>query len=109
MQKYLTLTGHIYSPHVDLANLAWFEGLAPAVQELTHSCMAEAAVYQRAFSRAKEAEFLAELKAAGMQVDEHPDLNSFRARVANFADLPLFSAPEVNALLQETLAAAREQ
>ena len=108
VQKYLTLTGHIYSPHVDLANLAWFEGLAPAVQELTHSCMAEAAVYQRAFSRAKEAEFLAELKAAGMQVDEHPDLNSFRARVANFADLPLFSAPEVNALLQETLAAARE-
>ena len=109
VQKYLTLTGHIYSPHVDLANLAWFEGLNPAAQELVQACMAEAAVYQRAVSRAGEAEFLAELKAAGMEVDEHPDLDSFRAKVADFADLPLFSAPEVNALLQETLAAARER
>ena len=94
---------------MDLANLAWFEGLAPDRRELVQACMAEAAVYQRAFSRAKEAEFLAELKAAGMQVDEHPDLKSYRAKVAGFADLPLFSAPDVNALLQETLAAAREQ
>ena len=71
--------------------------------------MSEAAVYQRAWSRAKEAEFLAELKTAGMEVDEHPDLESFRARVTGFADLPLFNAPAVHDLLEETLAAARAQ
>ena len=108
VQKYLTLTGHIYSAHVDLANLAWFEGLAPGRQELVQACMAEAAVYQRAWSRARDAEFLAELKAGDMEVDEHPDIASFRAKVEGFAELPLFSAPEVNALLQEVLAAARE-
>ena len=109
VQKYLSLTGHIYSAHVDLANLAWFESLQPALQELVQTCMSEAAVYQRAWSRAKEAEFLAELKTAGMEVDEHPDLESFRARVTGFADLPLFNAPAVHDLLEETLAAARAQ
>ena len=108
VQKYLTLTGHIYSAHVDLANLAWFEGLTPDRQELVQTCMAEAAVYQRAWSRARDAEFLAELKAGDMEVDENPDIASFRAKVEGFADLPLFNAPEVNALLQEVLAAARE-
>lgn len=108
VQKYLSLTGHIYSAHVDLANLAWFEGLAPDRQELVQACMAEAAVYQRAWSRARDAGFLAELRAGGMEVDETPDIASFRARVEGFAELPLFSAPEVNALLQEVLAAARE-
>ncbi len=109
VQKYLTLTGHIYSAHVDLANLAWFEGLPSAARELVQTCMSDAAIYQRAWSRAKEAGFLAELKASGMEVDEHPDLDSFRAKVEDFANLPLFSAPEVRALLAETLAAARAQ
>ena len=108
VQRYLALTGHIYSAHVDLANLAWFEGLAPERQDLVQACMAEAAVYQRSWSRARQAEFLAELKTGGMEVDENPDIASFRARLEGFADLPLFSAPEVNALLREVLAAARE-
>ena len=107
VQKYLTLTGHIYSAHVDLANLVWFESLAPAMQALVQTCMTEAALQQRAWSRNREAKFLTELKDAGMIVDETPDLASFRAKVEHFADLPLFSAPEVRALLQETLAATR--
>ena len=82
--------------------------LAPDRQELVQTCMAEAAVYQRAWSRTRDAEFLAELKAGNMEVDENPDIASFRARVEGFAELPLFSAPEVNVLLQEVLAAARE-
>ncbi len=109
VQQYLSLTGHIYSPHVDLANLAWFEALSPAEQELVETCMAEAAIYQRAWSREQEAAFLAELKAGGMKVDESPDLDSFRAKIGDFADLDLFSDPVVRELLAELLSVAAEK
>lgn len=108
VQRYLSLTGHIYSAHVDLANLAWFESLSPAEQNLAQTCMAEAAVYQRAWSREQEAAFLAELKAGGMEIEAEPDLASFRARLEGFADLNLFSDPAVRTLLDELLSVAAE-
>ncbi|SFM42578.1 TRAP transporter substrate-binding protein [Thermodesulforhabdus norvegica] len=99
VQKYLTLTHHVYSAHIDIANLKWFNGLPPEDQKLIEECMIEAAHYQRRWNRQNEATFLKNLKEAGMIVDEHPDLESFRARVKGIRELDIFRAKEVQELL----------
>ncbi len=100
VQKYLALTGHVYSAHIDVANLQWFNSLPAKDQELIQQAMVEAAVYQRKWNRDNEADFLAKLKAAGMVVDEHPDLPSFRAKVANIKNLEIYADPKVQAMLK---------
>lgn len=105
VQKYLTLTGHVYSSHIDVANLKWFQGLPAGDQEMIHRCMIEAARYQRSWNRDNEAGFLAKLKEAGMVVDERPDLASFRAKVSTIRDLEIFRSKEVQDLLQQFQAA----
>ncbi len=105
VQPYLSLTGHVYSAHINVANLAWFNSLPPAVRELIGTAAREAARYQRAWNRSNEAEFLQQLKAAGMQVEEQPDKDSFRERVTTLRDSALFSAAGVRALLDAAFAA----
>lgn len=105
VQKYLTLTGHVYSAHIDVANLKWFEGLPPKDQDLIRQCMIEAARYQRSWNRNNEAGFLSNLRKAGMQVDEHPDLASFRAKVEGIQKLDIYQGAETQQLLQEFLKA----
>jgi len=106
VQKYLTLTGHVYSSHIDVANLEWFKGLPAAGQEMIRQCMIDAARYQRSWNRDNEAGFLAKLKEAGMIVDEHPDLASFRAKVSAIRQLEVFQGTDVQDLLQRFLKAA---
>jgi tripartite ATP-independent transporter DctP family solute receptor len=108
VQKYLTLTSHVYSSHIDVANLDWFQGLPPSDQELLRRCALEAARAQREWNRKNEVDFLEKLKAAGMAVDENPDLASFREKVKDIRQLPIFSAKEVQDMLQLFLQAARE-
>jgi tripartite ATP-independent transporter DctP family solute receptor len=105
VQKYLSLTGHVYSAHIDVANLKWFEGLPAADQKLVHDCMVEAARYQRSWNRDNEATFLANLKKAGMEVDEHPDLASFRAKVADIRNLEIYQGAQTQELLRQFLKA----
>jgi tripartite ATP-independent transporter DctP family solute receptor len=107
VQKYLTLTAHVYSSHIDVANLQWFRELAPADQELLQQCMVEAARRQRAWNRNNEADFLANLKEAGMAVVEHPNLASFREKVSGIRQLDLFKDPKVQDMLQKFLQAAQ--
>jgi tripartite ATP-independent transporter DctP family solute receptor len=99
VQKYLTLTGHVYSAHIDVANLGWFKSLPAADQDLILRCMTEAARYQREWNRTNEAGFLSKLKESGMLVDEHPDLASFRAKVSTIRDLEIFQSQDVLNLL----------
>jgi TRAP-type C4-dicarboxylate transport system substrate-binding protein len=108
VQKYLSLTGHVYSAHIDVANLDWFNGLAAADQELIQRCMQEAALYQRQWNRDNEADFLSKLKAAGMQVNEHPDLATFRAKVADIRNLDIYAGSEVQAMLEAFLDAVHQ-
>jgi tripartite ATP-independent transporter DctP family solute receptor len=107
VQKNLTLTGHVYSSHIDVTNLKWFQELPSADRELIQQCMVEAARRQRAWNRNNEADFLAKLKEAGMTVVEHPDLTSFREKVSGIRDLDLFKDPKVQDMLQKFLQAAK--
>jgi TRAP-type C4-dicarboxylate transport system substrate-binding protein len=51
VQKYLTLTGHIYTPYILLASKKWFSSLSEADKKLVREAAQESAVYQRKLSR----------------------------------------------------------
>ena len=103
VQKYASLTRHVYSAHIDVASLAWWQTLDPATQKLLQQAMREAAVYQRKVNRDGDAKRLELLIQNGMQVELHPDVAAFRAKVANIKDMDLYSDPKVKALLLKTL------
>lgn len=107
IQKYMTLTRHVYSPHIDVANLAWFNSLSADDQALITSSMIEAARFQRDDNRKKNATRLALLREKGMQINEHPDIDAFRHKVAALKDMDLYAAPRVHALLNMMLNAVK--
>jgi tripartite ATP-independent transporter DctP family solute receptor len=104
-QKYLSLTGHVYSSHIGVAALKWFRSLPERDRNLIGRCMVEAARYQRLWSRRNEGDFLVKIKAAGIIVDEKPDVESFRKRASQLRRNPLFQAREVQDLLLKFLEA----
>lgn len=107
VQPYLSLTGHVYSAHVGLAGLDWWNALPAAERTLLAAALRDAARAQRAWNREAEAGFLARLRQAGMTVDEHPDLESFKARTRGLRELPAYADPRVRALLERFLDATR--
>jgi tripartite ATP-independent transporter DctP family solute receptor len=68
VQKYLTLTGHFYSPTPLLMSLKAFNGLSKDFQKVFEDTAIECATYERNLLRDSEAKQIAELKAKGMQV-----------------------------------------
>jgi tripartite ATP-independent transporter DctP family solute receptor len=107
VQKHLSLTGHVYSAHIDVANLEWFNKLPETQQKLIQGSMKTAAKYERQWNRGKEASFLKELKDKGMQVIDKPNLDSFKAKVAQMKSLEMYQEAKTKALLEKFLAAAK--
>jgi len=107
VQKYMTLTRHVYSGHIDVASLQWWNTLDPKTQETIQTAMVEAAQFQRKDNRDKDAARLVLLKEKGMQIEEKPDVASFRSKVANLKDMDLFKEPRVQDLLQRIMAATK--
>jgi len=70
IQKYITLTGHVYTPYVVVMHKPFFDGLSPEYQKLVQECMDEAIAVQRA--KAKELDEVAkkEIAASGTQITE---------------------------------------
>lgn len=99
IQKYMTMTRHVYSPHIDVASLRWWRKLDEKTQDLIQQAMIDAALYQRKDNREKDAERLKLLKSKGMIVEENPDTPAFRQKVADLKDSDLFRAPKVRDLL----------
>jgi tripartite ATP-independent transporter DctP family solute receptor len=77
-QKYLTLSRHVYSALVFVANKAFIDGLPAAERKMVMDCARSASLQGRSHIRDNEAKQIAELKAAGMQVEDKPDLEAFR-------------------------------
>jgi tripartite ATP-independent transporter DctP family solute receptor len=77
-QKYLSLTRHVYSALVFVANKNFIDSLSPQERKVIQESARAAALYGRNFIRNNESKQLAELKTSGMQVEEKPDLNAFR-------------------------------
>ncbi|SFJ88028.1 tripartite ATP-independent transporter solute receptor, DctP family [Halobacillus dabanensis] len=83
VQDYLTLTGHVYAPTALLMNNEFYESLSPDLQELVVEASEEYRKEQRELARKQDSEFLEELKAEGMEVNEPSDelMESFRDEV----------------------------
>lgn len=107
IQKYMTLTRHVYSPHIDVASLKWWKKLNPETQGLIRKTIYEAAVFQRKDNRAKNADRLRLLREKGMIVEDNPDIEAFRAKVADLKYMSLFKEPRVKALLIKMIEAAK--
>ena len=103
IQKYMTLTRHVCSAHIDVASLSCWDSLDHDTKELVQTAMCEAARFQRQDNRAKNEARLALLKEKGMQVEEHPDIDAFRKQVDGLKDIDLFSDPEVRTLLRKVI------
>jgi len=107
IQHYMTMTRHVYSAHIDVASLNWWNTLDKDTQRLIKDAMCEAATFQRADNRSKNAARLQLLKDKGMQVEEYPDIAAFRKQVADLKNIDLFSDPKVQALLLKALELTR--
>jgi len=62
VQKYLTLSGHFYSPYILAINKTKFEGYPEDVQKAISEAAMEARLYQREISRQQVAEYLEKMK-----------------------------------------------
>ena len=107
IQKYMTLSRHVYSYHIDVASLKWWKTLDSKTRDMIQKAMYEAAVFQRKQNRDKDAARLKLLKEKGMQVEENPDIAAFRAKVANLKDMDLYGDPKVKAMLIKMLDATK--
>ena len=108
IQKYMTLTRHVYSPHIDVASLKWWKTLNTNTQNLIQKSMYDAAVFQRNDNRSKNADRLKFLQAKGMQVEQNPDIDAFREKVAGLKNMELYKEPRVKTLLQKILEATKK-
>jgi len=81
-QTYMTMTRHTYAPAIFVMGMPAWSKLPEAAQEIVLQSARDAAAGERAFNAETEAEQLAELKAAGMEVNETPDLAAFKQAVA---------------------------
>jgi len=82
VQKYLSLTGHFYSPTPLLMSLKAFNRLPQDFQKIILDTATECATYERNLLRDNEAKQLAEIKAKGMQVTL-PNRKPFQAAAAS--------------------------
>lgn len=107
IQKYLSLTRHVYSYHIDVASLKWWETLEQKDQDMIQQAMYDAAVFERQDNRSKDVARLALLKEKGMKVIENPNIEAFRAKVANLKDMDLYQDPEVKTMLSKMIEAVK--
>ncbi|MBT2570484.1 DctP family TRAP transporter solute-binding subunit [Planococcus sp. ISL-110] len=73
VQDYLTLTGHVYAATALLVNNDFYNGLPEDLQELMMEASEEFRSEQRELAQQQDAEFLDQLKAEGMQVNDLTD------------------------------------
>jgi len=83
VQKYLTITRHMYNPQAVIASKKFWDSLTPADQKAITEAMAEATAFQRSVSRSQADVALEDLKKAGMQVSEFSpvEIDKLRAKV----------------------------
>ena len=87
VQKYLTLTGHVYSPALILMSKAKWDALSTADQQAFHEAAKAAVRANRERIDADEKKAVAFLRAHGMQVVEHVDKAAFQAALTpTYAD-----------------------
>jgi tripartite ATP-independent transporter DctP family solute receptor len=88
VQKYLTITNHVYTPVALLASKKWWASLSPDQQKAVQKVAEETRTFERAEELRQAAEVVGQLKAKGMSVTEMPaaELEKIRAAVQPVID-----------------------
>ena len=82
VQKFLSVTNHVYAANIILISKRFWDKLSPAEQKLLQDAANEARDYQRQASRDVAGKAVAELKAKGMTVNELTPAEQARMRAA---------------------------
>jgi tripartite ATP-independent transporter DctP family solute receptor len=82
VQKYLTITNHVYTPVALLASKKWWSSLTPAQQQAVQKVAEETRALQRSAELKQATEVVGELKAKGMSISEMPPTELDKIRVA---------------------------
>ena len=80
VQKYLSITNHVYSPWIVLASKKWWDGLSKDEQKVLLDAAKVARDFERKDTRDEGAKALADLKAKGMQINELSPTEAGRMR-----------------------------
>lgn len=88
VQKYLTITNHVYTPVALLASKKWWSSLTPEQQKTVQKVAEETRTFQRSEELRQAADVVSQLKAKGMSVTEMPatELDKIRAAVQPVID-----------------------
>ncbi len=84
VQKYLTVTNHVYSPWIVTVSKKWWDTLTPAEKKVLQDAAVKSRDFERKDTREEATKALAELKSKGMQVNELPasEVNRMREKLA---------------------------
>lgn len=85
-QGHMTMTRHTYAPAIFVMGMPSWNRLPEPVQAVMMDAAQEAAEHARAMNAAMESDQLAALRAAGMEINEAPDLSAFQAAVTAVYD-----------------------
>src|SRR5690606_16335451 len=80
IQKYLTVTNHVYSPWIVTVSKKYWDGLSKAEQKVLMDAAKKSRDFERRDTRAEADKALADLKAKGMQVNQLPAGETARMR-----------------------------
>lgn len=80
VQKYLSITNHVYSPWIVLVSKKWWDQLSKDEQKLLRDAAVASRDFERRDTRDEAGRALAELKAKGMQINELPPTEAARMR-----------------------------
>ena len=80
VQKYLTVSNHVYSPWIVLVSKKWWDGLSKDEQKILSDAAKASRDFERKDTREEGAKALADLKGKGMQINELPASEAGRMR-----------------------------
>ena len=80
VQKYLTVTNHVYSPWIVLVSKKYWDGLSKDEQKVLLDAAKKSRDFERQDTRAEGAKALADLKGKGMQINELSPAEANRMR-----------------------------
>lgn len=111
VQKYLTISRHVYSPWIMLASKRWYDGLSADEKKILNEAAVASRDFERKDSREASAQSMAYLKEKGMQINElsPAELERMREMVKPaFDKYAADGGAEVLKDLQGAIAAARK-
>ncbi|WP_372400363.1 TRAP transporter substrate-binding protein [Azospirillum sp. HJ39] len=111
VQKYLTISRHVYSPWIVLASKRWYDGLSADEKKILNESAVASREFERKDSREASAQSVAYLKEKGMQINElsPAELDRMRGMVKPaFDKYAADGGAEILKDIQAAIAAARK-